>query len=214
MLKAHGNFALALTAFHRAEKLASPKSAVAASLPTLIRQTENGLALANRLPGILKGEDKPKDGAEGLAFARLCCDQARYAAAARLWHEALAKDPKLAVDRQTRERYDAACAAALAAAGKSKDEAPPDDDAKARLRGLARGWLNAELAAWTKVLETGAENAKAAVVPTLRHWQNDPDLAAIRDHGALERLPEAERKDWQDFWAAVGALLRNTPGRP
>ncbi|MGO9467671.1 MAG: protein kinase domain-containing protein [Isosphaeraceae bacterium] len=213
LLKAQGNFALALTEFHRAEKFAPPRSAVAASLPGLIRETENAIALANRLPAVLKGEDKPRDPAEGLAFAQLCYDQSHYAAAARLWDEALATDPRLAADRQTRQRYNAACSAALAAAGKGKDEPPLHDDAKAKLRVLACGWLKAELAAWTKVLETGAENAKAAVVSTLRHWQMDPDLAGIRDPEALEKLPEAEQKGWRDLWAAVGALTGNAPGR-
>jgi len=138
-------------------------------LPGLIRGTANALALANRLPAVLKGEDKPKDAAEGLAFAQLCYDRSRYAAAARLWDNVLAADPKLADDRQTHPRYNAACAAALVAAGKGKDEPPLDDAAKAKLRVQARDWLKAELVAWTKVLETGPAQAKAAVVPTLQH---------------------------------------------
>jgi len=207
MLKAQGNFALALTAFHRAAKFAQPRTPVAASLPGLIRETENALALANRLPAVLNGQDKPKDAADGLAFARMCYDKAHFAAAARLWDKALVTDPTLAEDRQTPERYNAACAAALAAAGEGKDQPPLDDDAKAKLRLQARNWLRAELAAWTKVFEIGPEQAKSRVFATLQHWQQDPDLAGIRDSQALEKLPEAERKEWQGLWAEVSALL-------
>ena len=30
----------------------------------------------------------------------------------------------------------------------------------------------------------------------------------VRDTDALAKLPEAERADWQKFWAEVGALLK------
>jgi len=205
--KAEGSFVDARTAFHRAAKFAQSGTPVAAAVPRLIRETDNDIALASRLSGVLKGDKKPKDAAEWLAFAQLCYDQSRYAAAARLWAEALAADPKLADDRETQPRYSAAGAAALAAAGKGKDEPPPDDDAKAKLLVQARDWLKAELVAWTNALETGPAQAKAAVVPALQNWQIDPDLAGIRDADALEKFPEAERKDWRNLWAEVGALL-------
>ena len=41
----------------------------------------------------------------------------------------------------------------------------------------------------------------------LLHWQNDGDLAGIRDEAALAKLPEAERKEWQGLWGDVKALL-------
>jgi len=211
--KAEGSFVDALTAFRRAANFARPGAPVAANLPGLIRETENALALANRLPAVLKGVDKPKDAAEGLAFAQLCYDQSRYAASTQLWDKVLATNPKLAEDRQTQLRYNAACAAALAAAAKGKDEPPLDDDAKTKLRAQARNWLNAELVAWAEVLETGPDNAKAAVAPTIQHWQKDSDLAGIRDADALEKLPEVERKDWRDLWAATGSLLGKARGK-
>jgi eukaryotic-like serine/threonine-protein kinase len=212
LLKARGRFIDALAAFQRAAKVAPPGSSVAASLPGLIRDTENARAQADRLRAILKREAKPKDTAEGLAYAQLCYDQSRYAAAAWLWDNALAADPKIADDRRAGHRYNAACAAALAAAGKGKDEPPPDDDAKARLREQARAWLKAELAAWTEVLEKGPAQGNADVVRTLQHWQVDADLAAVRDPDALAKLPEAERNDWRKLWAGVGLLLGKARG--
>jgi hypothetical protein len=42
----------------------------------------------------------------------------------------------------------------------------------------------------------------------LRHWQQDPDLAGVRDAAELEKLPEAERAEWKKLWEDVAALLK------
>jgi hypothetical protein len=42
------------------------------------------------------------------------------------------------------------------------------------------------------------------------HWQDDPDLAGVRDNEALARLPGEERKDWEQVWSDVDSLLRRT----
>ena len=141
-------------------------------------------------------------------------DTKRYAGAARLWAEALAADPKLADDRQAQHRYNAACAAALAAAGRGEDDPKPDDAARARLRPQALAWLQAEFAAWAKVLDSGDPKARPLVRQTLRHWQVDPDLAGVRDAKALEALPEAERADWRALWAEVDRLLKDAGTAP
>ena len=78
------------------------------------RQAERLAALADRLPAVLAGTARPADAAERLAFAQMAYDAKRHAAAARLWSEALAADPKLGDDREAQHRYNAACAAALA----------------------------------------------------------------------------------------------------
>jgi hypothetical protein len=40
----------------------------------------------------------------------------------------------------------------------------------------------------------------------LKHWQEDSDLAGVRDKEALEKLPEGEREAWRTLWAEVEAL--------
>jgi hypothetical protein len=41
----------------------------------------------------------------------------------------------------------------------------------------------------------------------MAHWQQDADLAGVRDAAALDRLPEGERRAWRALWQDVEALL-------
>jgi hypothetical protein len=84
-----------------------------------------------------------------------------------------------------------------------RSSSAPDDAAKAR----PRAWLQAELAAWTKLLESGPLKARPSIAQTLQHWRDDADLAGIREAKDLEALPEAEREAWRALWAGVDALL-------
>jgi hypothetical protein len=155
----------------------------------------------------------PSGPADRLGLAQMSYDRKRYVSAVRLGSEALEADPKLGEDRRAGHRYNAACAAALAAAGKGVDEPPPDEAAKARLRGQALGWLQAELAAWSRQLESGPAQSRPAIARALDHWQYDPDLEGIREAGALAKLPEAERKEWQSLWARFASLLERARGK-
>ena len=157
---------------------------------------------------MLRGEDKPADNAERLEFAPIFYQHKKFAFATRLWAEALESDPKLGDERQTQLRYSAARAAALAADGQGEETPPLDDEAKAKLRGQALDWLKADLTAWGKLLESGPPQDRPFIVQTLIHWQQDSDLAGIRDAEALARLPKAEQKEWQSLWAEVEALLK------
>ena len=165
-------------------------------------------ALAIRLPALLKGNDRPEEIADSLAVAKMCYDTKRFAAAARFWAEALEADPRIGDDRRATHRYDAACAAALAAAGHGKDDPPPDSSAKAKLKSQALGWLKAELEAWAKLMDAGDPKAPALVIQTLQRWLADRDLAAIRDALALAALPSDEQKAWRTLWADVDLLRK------
>jgi tetratricopeptide (TPR) repeat protein len=172
---------------------------------------ESALAKAKRLPALLKGEDKPADNPERLAFAQIAFDQKQFAAAVRLWAEALARDPKRGDDRQAQHRYNAARAAALAAAGLGRDEPPPDDAANVKLRGQALAWLKAELTAWRTLYDSGRPQERPTILQTLSHWQKDTDLAGIREPSALAKLPAGERNAFTQLWAEVAALMVPEP---
>jgi RNA polymerase sigma-70 factor (ECF subfamily) len=93
--------------------------------------------------------------------------------------------------------------------GKSRDDPPPDEPARAALRQQALGWLKAEHAAWAQVLDTGAPQTRAMITQKLKHWQQDPDLAGVRDAEDLARLPEEEQKAWRELWSDVATQLKN-----
>ncbi len=205
-LRSKGDLDGAIEAWHQARDRA-------ASNPRLLREVENMLVIAERarrliqrLPAVLRGDDHPADADESLAFASLCLAKKLDAAAARLYAEALAANPRLAEDRRTQHPYNAACAAALAGCGQGEDDPAPDEAGRAKLRGQALDWLKAELAAWTRLLDHDGRSAKF-IVQTLKHWKADPDLAGVRDAEELAKRPEAERPSWRALWDEVDRLL-------
>jgi tetratricopeptide (TPR) repeat protein/tRNA A-37 threonylcarbamoyl transferase component Bud32 len=203
LLRDQGQLEEAKVEFHKAMALGDQDAAVR------IHHCDRLLTLTWQLPAVLKGEIKLRSAAERLEFADLCVRpfQQRYGDATRLYAEAFAADPKLADDLNSWNRYNAACAAALAAAGQGKDPTPPDDKEKARLRNQALEWLQADLALWSKQAQSAQPQDRATVLKMLRHWQRDRDLASVRDANALAKLAPAEREAWRKLWAAVEALL-------
>jgi serine/threonine-protein kinase len=131
----------------------------------------------------------------------------RYAAAARLYADAFAAEPRWADHLPASYRYNAACSAALAAAGQGADADKLGDGERARLRRQALGWLTADLAAWDQRIKDHPQE-RARVQKTLRHWKADPDLVGIRETEALAKLPPAEREACRALWAQVEALLQ------
>ena len=164
------------------------------------------LALAKRFPAILRGDDKPADNVERLGFAQLAYDQKKFAFATRLWAEGWEAIRRSATTAETQHPYNAACAAALAAAGQGKDEPPLDDAAKAKLRRQALDWLKTELAVWDKFVANS--QSRPVIGQILSHWQKDSDLAGIRDATALGKLPAEERSAFTRLWADVAALRK------
>jgi hypothetical protein len=206
-LLALGRWAEARDATRRCLDLLPPRHPMRAYGTQQLQRCERMLALGSRLPAILQGKEKPA-GAECLDFAGLCRVTKRYAAAARLYADAFAAEPKLAADLRSGHRYNAACAAAIAAAGQGEDTMKLADEKRTRLRKQALDWLRADLAAWAPVVDKGPPQARQVVAQTLQHWQKDADLAGLRDRAALDKLPAAERDGWQRLWADVDALLK------
>jgi Flp pilus assembly protein TadD len=208
-----GRFAEARAATRRALNLLLERDPLRALVVLQLRACERLLALDEKLPALLKGDTQPADNQERLLLAYLCRFKKRHAAAARFFSDAFAAEPKLADDLGKQFRYHAACSAALAAAGKGQDAAPLDAKERARLRQQALTWLRADLAAWGQLLEKGPKGARAAVARTLRHWQQDADLAPVRGKEALGKLPDPERQQWGRLWEEVAALLKKAEGK-
>jgi serine/threonine-protein kinase len=208
VLRRQGRYAESLAELRTGHELGSKRADWRYPSAAWVKEAERLVTLADRLPAILGGTAQPADDAERLAFAQMAYNTRRYAGAGRLWAEALDADPRLADDRRAGHRYNAACAAALAAAGQGKGDPPPDDAARAKLRAQALGWLQAELAIWSRMLGSGLPQARPVVRQTLQHWQADPDLAGVRDAEELAKLPAAERAAWRALWADIDARLR------
>ena len=178
-----------------------------ARLHNNLAEAERMAAMQDKLPALQKGEFKPRTSDELHAMAGLCKIKKLFLASARMYAAAFADDPKLAEDLKTRNRYDAACWAALAAAGQGKDDPPPDETKKAELRRQALAWLRADLDLWTKHLQSDKPEDRKTAVQTLRHWQEDADLSGLRDAAGLAKLPADEQEACKKLWADVQALL-------
>ncbi len=176
-----------------------------------VQKCERLVRLDHRLTSILDGTERLADAGERIDLAEICYHKSLYRASARFYSEAFAENPALAEDMPSEARYNAACSAALAAAGKGKDDPAPNDATRVVLRRQALGWLRSDLAAWVKIQKDGPPTKRGEVGPTLRHWKRDTDLAGLRDEAELAKLPEAERDACRNLWIEVDQRLNETP---
>jgi serine/threonine-protein kinase len=163
-----------------------------------------------RIAEFLEGRYEPQDNIERLALLGVCRFKNQNFASAKLYADVFATDPKLADDPQVNHRYNAARAAALVGCGSSEDGCKLTQAERARWRKQARAWLQADLAAWSKKLDSGATMDQVLVTKTLTYWQADPDLVGLREPTALDKLSAEEREEWLALWREVEAILRRT----
>lgn len=128
----------------------------------------------------------------------------RFAATAKFYQEFLAQHSEVASNHETGARYNAACFAALAAAGQGDGENLPEAD-RTRWREQAIAWLQAQLTTEVDQLKTGGPDARAALARSLAGWLEDEDLAGIRDSAALAELDASEQTKCREFWGDVRA---------
>jgi hypothetical protein len=134
-------------------------------------------------------------------------DCKHFVLATQLWTEAFAADPGLANDLRTAHRYDAARAAVLASnSSLGGDATKLDDQERTRIRRQALGWLRADLVLLTGQIDSGLPADRDAAQQALRRWQDDNDLAGIREATALEKLPLEDRSVCEKLWSEVAAL--------
>jgi serine/threonine-protein kinase len=177
----------------------------------VVRREAEGLVIPN-LPAFRRGGYHPQDNDERLALLAgqlaSCQFQGLQGAAARLYSDAFAAEPKLAEDVPAGTRYHAACAAVQAGCGQGEDADRLHDEERALLRRQALDWLRQDLTWWGKRLDDGNAQTNAQIRQRLQLWQGDTDLAGVRANDALARLPDEEREWWERLWSDVGALLR------
>jgi serine/threonine-protein kinase len=207
-LLSQGRFAEALASYRRGHELGLKQPRWRYPSAEWVRDAEVWAALEAKLLAWLEGELRPRDANERLGMAKVCGAKKWPHAAARLYAEAFAADAKLAHDLQAAHRYNAACHAALAAAGQSENGGKLDERERAGLRRQALTWLRADLAGHARQLRSGAPGPRASVAQALQGWQKDASLAGLRDAAALAKLPAEERAACEKLWADVAALLK------
>jgi tetratricopeptide (TPR) repeat protein len=197
-----GRFVEARDSTRRCLELLPESHPLRATVSPELQRCERMVQLERKLPSVLSGDVEPK-GAERLEFARLCALKKLTASAARLASEAFDAQPRLTADMESQARYNAACWAALAAAGQGTDARRLPDKVALRLLLQALAWLRADLTAYRQLVERGNAQQRAEVGQRLRHWQRDPDLAGLRDSDPLTRLSAEEREACAELWAEV-----------
>jgi predicted Zn-dependent protease len=204
-----GKFPEALVSLRRGAELGGGQPAwPVAKVATLIAQVKRLGELDSDLTAFRTGKRKPSGPDEAGELAAVCATAARrlYATSARFYAEAFVGKPALAADLPGMARYRAACAAVLAGCAKREDTPAGDAKERARLRQQGLDWLQADLAAWKQQLATGKDQASA--LRMLTRWEQDPNLACVRDPGRLKDLPQEERTAWQQLWAEAAALRK------
>jgi serine/threonine-protein kinase len=205
-----GRFTEAQESLRRGHELGSKIAGWPYPSARWLNEAERLVWLDARAPKILKGDEKPPSPAEQVELARMCHRYKKlYATAVRLYSGAFKAQPQLAEDLSSANRFNAACAAALAGCSQGTDTGGLNGKERAHLREQALGWLRADLIQWSKLLENDPKQARARV-QQLKQWQKDAALAGVRGEEALARLPEAERQEWQRLWAEVAQLLERT----
>jgi serine/threonine-protein kinase len=200
----------------------------------ILRREAEALILPN-LSAFLRGAYQPVDNDERLALVGVCQFQTRFYRVVRLFSDGFATAANLAKDLTsdcisrstlgdtqpvgrledlaTRCRYPAARCASLAGSGLGEDGADLGEAERSRCRQLARDWLHADLILWTNMLSSGSPAARARARKALLHWQVDPDLAALRDSNAIDKLPTDERGRCVALWEAVADRLNRADKR-
>jgi tetratricopeptide (TPR) repeat protein len=142
------------------------------------------------------------------ALAAALKDAGRPAASAEAYRKAFTLQPGLADNLRQGDRYQAARAAVLAGSGQGKDAGDLNAAQRADWRKQALAWLGADLASWTGKLDSGPPVDRKAAQAALQRWQQDAELAFIRDEKELARLPAEEQRACKNFWVKVQALVR------
>ncbi len=176
----------------------------------VLRREAEGLVLPN-LPAFQRGKYRPQDNDERLALLAgqlaSCEFEGHQGAAARLYTEAFAAEPRLAEDVPAATRYHASCAAASAGCGQGKDADQLNDEERALLRRQALDWVSQDLTWCRQRLDDGNAETNARIRQGLQFWRGDPDLAGVRAKDAPARLSDEARERWERLWSDVDALL-------
>jgi serine/threonine-protein kinase len=203
----------AIVALERSEKFGRQQGNWTLPSARMIEQCRRWLTLEKRLPAIQTrpvGQQQPANAAECLEFAQLCWwYRKEYVAAVHFYETALAMEPPLAQQDGINNRFYAACAAAQAGCGLGKDAAALTPEQRPAWRQKALRWLRTDLALWKSALDGDNATNQGLARKKLQAWQEEIELACVREPVWLAKLPREEQAQWRSFWEEVAALRRN-----
>ena len=97
-------------------------------------------------------------------------------------------------------------AAAQAGCGRGLDATELKDTDRKRWRAQAEMWLREDLTSFGKTPQEDAAKNRDWIKNKLAEWQNDHDLAGIREPAELNKLSADERQDCLALWREVEEL--------
>ncbi|MDB5387304.1 MAG: tetratricopeptide repeat protein, partial [Planctomycetaceae bacterium] len=164
------------------------------------------------MAAFLAGKYQPQDNDERFSLLGVCQFNNRTLALARLYSDAF-EVPEVMKSVGSIHRYSAARAAAHAGSGMSEDGKHLSDREQKQWRQQAHHWLKLELADMSQLLDKNVEADRRSTWTTLTRWTADSAIAGLREPGALQKLPAAERDGWSALWLDV-ERLRNQATHP
>jgi Flp pilus assembly protein TadD len=202
------DFAAARLSLKRALELLPPGDQRRADFLQAVRQSEQLIALDERLTAILQGKARPADAQEQLSLAQLSSMKQLHASAAGFFRDGFAAGPGLAEDVEAGLRWSAASSAARAGCGQCGDAFLTNGEDRSRWRRQALDWLRADLALLEKRRENGKPEDLLAVRERLQAWRRAEGLAGVRNPDALAKLPPHEQEACKKLWTDVAAMLQ------
>ena len=213
ILRGQGELTASLASLKRGHELGKQRQDWTYPSEKWVADAERLVQSEEKLGAFVSGKTTLEDNRERLALLEVCRLQQRHVAAARLYSDAFAADQKMADDLKAAHRFRAACVAVKAAGGQGKNADTLDERERSRLRQQALAWLRADLELWRKLWEGGVVADRQLRAKTLQRWQDEADLAGVRDPEALKKLPDAEQEGWRQLWTEVTDLRKQTDNK-
>jgi len=195
----------ALEAFQRHRELLGEGRRVEPRVVEMEGTARRMARIEARADDVRAGRLPPESAVHAAEMGEFCLEEGRYLRALEYYRLALELDPEVAMSPYAFARYNAACCAALASAGRGVEGAGLDPAERRRLGRQALAWLREEAAGMERALEEGSRSA-ADLSWELKRWFADADLDPLRPEHPDCVLEEEDRAALEELWHSVRAL--------
>jgi serine/threonine protein kinase len=194
----YGRYRSAKEDHKKAKLLVSHDSILRAIVLAQLTTLETLAQWEEKFPAVLRGEARPTNENELIVLAEYSGGfEERYVLASQFLADAFAKDPSLNGQWMKLPLY--AGWAVQAATGKGVDATDLTASERSQLRRKALSWLR------ESSLRINKQDWDLAPYLANSTWRN-PDLAPVRDPGAIAKLPPDARAEWSRYWNELPKL--------